>query len=160
MVKALWQKERRFPQMYNLKPEIAFHGTLTKSLPSIGETHLLDPCPFLSTAPHFVTLIIFLKLSFNTLPFSPLYWVTHGQNVSMLLGTKSTDHPSSCRYLISWKMSTMVTYGNIMCSVAPILYRLLVYRLYRPKILVSAIGNITKMYIGNQNFTFLWENWP
>jgi len=29
-------------------------------------------------------------------------------------------------------------------SAAPILYRLLVYRLYRPKILVSAIGNITK----------------
>ena len=37
MIKALWQKERRFPQMYNLKPEIAFHGTLSKSLPSIGE---------------------------------------------------------------------------------------------------------------------------
>jgi len=31
-----------------------------------------------------------------------------------------------------------------MNSVAPILYRLSVYRLYWPKILVSAIGNITK----------------
>jgi len=29
-------------------------------------------------------------------------------------------------------------------SVAPILYRLSVYQLYQPKILVSAIGNITK----------------
>ena len=36
MTTSLWQKERRFPNMYNLKPQIAFHGTRLKSLPSIG----------------------------------------------------------------------------------------------------------------------------
>ena len=38
MTSSLWQKERRFPNMFNLKPQIAFHGTRQKSLPSIGES--------------------------------------------------------------------------------------------------------------------------
>ena len=33
---ALWRKERQNPRMFSLKPQIAFHGTMTKSLPSIG----------------------------------------------------------------------------------------------------------------------------
>ena len=38
MTSSLWQKERKFPNMYSLKPQIAFHGTRLKSLPSIGES--------------------------------------------------------------------------------------------------------------------------
>jgi hypothetical protein len=37
MTSALWQKERKFPNMFNLKPQIAFHGTRLKSLPFIGK---------------------------------------------------------------------------------------------------------------------------
>ncbi len=33
---SLWKKERANPHEINLKPQIAFHGTLTTSLPSIG----------------------------------------------------------------------------------------------------------------------------
>ena len=36
MERELSNKERKFPYLFNLKPQIAFHGTLTKSLPSIG----------------------------------------------------------------------------------------------------------------------------
>ena len=36
MQKSLWKKERALPQMYNLTPQIAFHGTRATSLPSIG----------------------------------------------------------------------------------------------------------------------------
>lgn len=36
MYSALAERERKAPQMYNLKTQVAFHGTLTKSLPSIG----------------------------------------------------------------------------------------------------------------------------
>lgn len=36
MIEQLSKKERAFPKMYCLKPQVAFHGTLTKSLPSIG----------------------------------------------------------------------------------------------------------------------------
>ena len=32
----LTEKERKYPQMFDLKTQVAFHGTLTKSLPSIG----------------------------------------------------------------------------------------------------------------------------
>ena len=36
MERELAQRERKFPYLYNLKPQTVFHGTLTKSLPSIG----------------------------------------------------------------------------------------------------------------------------
>ena len=33
----LWKKERQNPLLYSLKPQVAFHGTLSRSLPSIGQ---------------------------------------------------------------------------------------------------------------------------
>ena len=36
MTSALAESERRNPRMYNLKTQVAFHGTPTRSLPSIG----------------------------------------------------------------------------------------------------------------------------
>ena len=37
MIKVLWKKARTEPLKYELTPQIAFHGTRTKSLPSIGK---------------------------------------------------------------------------------------------------------------------------
>ena len=42
MTSSLWQQERKYPHMYNLKPQIAFHGTRTHSLPSIGQFSTLN----------------------------------------------------------------------------------------------------------------------
>jgi hypothetical protein len=43
MTSALSERERRNPQMYNLKTQVAFHGTLTRSLPSIVQKGLVIP---------------------------------------------------------------------------------------------------------------------
>lgn len=43
MVNTLWKKERQNPKMFSLQPQIAFHGTLTKSLPSIVQHGLVIP---------------------------------------------------------------------------------------------------------------------
>ena len=34
---ALWKKARDRPYLYNLEPQVAFHGTRAASLPSIGK---------------------------------------------------------------------------------------------------------------------------
>ena len=39
----LWRRARDHPHFYNLNMEIAFHGTRTQSLPSIGEGQWVDP---------------------------------------------------------------------------------------------------------------------
>jgi hypothetical protein len=39
----MWQGERKHPQLYNLKPQLAFHGTLSESLPSIVQHGLVIP---------------------------------------------------------------------------------------------------------------------
>ena len=59
------------------------------------------------------------------------------------------NRPYNCRtvassVLLCLSLIPMASNPSVCCSVAPILYRLSIYLLYRPKILVSAIGNITK----------------
>jgi len=80
------------------------------------------------------------------------HWLTgilHGYGADRQMQTRSSSTgrtPTGWKSLLltSSKMSMFKNFILHACSVAPILYRLSVYRLYQPKILVSAISNITK----------------
>ena len=57
-----------------------------------------------------------------------------------------------CHWLALLQVKVALT---LVFSVAPILYRLSVYRLYQPKILVSAVGNITKCILVTKIYIFM-----
>ena len=59
------------------------------------------------------------------------------KSISRVLTIRSKEQEEHICSLVGDELS-------VPSGVAPILYQLSIYRLYRPKILVSAIGNITK----------------
>ena len=75
---------------------------------------------------------------------------SQGRELEETIVDRSTDLASGCfSFSSTWCKSLLVSFSTCYLGildlegrVAPIFYRL--YRLYRPKILVSAIGNITK----------------